>query len=491
MQAATNLPELDVLFTVDGLSAAAARHSVTPALQAAWLQRSRAVIDLALATLAHDNFSASALALANQLAQTQGCSLVQLGWWQQAGCVVRCRSGVAWHDKRAATVRLAEQAMNEAVDGGRPLRLHAGDGTLAAPASRSAVAAYLRHASVAALAIVPLRWREQTVGALMFERDAPFSADDIDALEASALLLGPVLALAHHRDRSLIAHARERCAAALRATIDGSRPGLKLLAAATSAMLVLMCLLPATHRVTAPAVVEGEVQWSAVAPFPGFIRQAHVRAGDSVKRGQALVSLDDRELLLERGRWRADLEVALRKEREAMAAGQRVEQRLAAAQAAQANAQLELTLDKLQRLQITAPFDGVVVQGDLSQLQGAPVETGKALFELAPLSAWRVVLKVDERDVSFVQAGQTGEISLVSVSGEAFALQVKRITAMARAEDGRNHFRVEADALHHNERLRPGMEGVAKVEVGSRSLMWLMTHRLIDSVRLAWWEWWL
>jgi hypothetical protein len=40
-----------------------------------------------------------------------------------------------------------------------------------------------------------------------------------------------------------------------------------------------------------------------------------------------------------------------------------------------------------------------------------------------------------------------------------------------------------------SERLRPGMEGVGKVAIGERRLIWIWTHKLIDWVRLAFWSW--
>jgi RND family efflux transporter MFP subunit len=236
-------------------------------------------------------------------------------------------------------------------------------------------------------------------------------------------------------------------------------------------------------------VVEGETQRAAVAPFAGYIRSAPVRAGDTVKAGQLLARLDDRDLQLERVRWESDLEVSLRKEREAMAAADRVAMRLAAAQAGQAKAQLDLVNAKLQRIDITAPFDAVVVQGDLSQMQGSPVESGKLLFELAPLEAWRVILKVDERDVAWLHAGQRGELVLASLPGRSFELTTQRVLSVAVAEEGRNYFRVEAGLDKDAARLRPGMEGVAKLTVGEASLLWVWTHRMTEWVRRTAWEW--
>ena len=60
---------------------------------------------------------------------------------------------------------------------------------------------------------------------------------------------------------------------------------------------------------------------------------------------------------------------------------------------------------------------------------------------------------------------------------------------MATAEDGRNFFRVEARLEGPTPALRPGMEGVAKIEVGERRLIWIWTHSLVDWLRLWIWNW--
>jgi hypothetical protein len=131
---------------------------------------------------------------------------------------------------------------------------------------------------------------------------------------------------------------------------------------------------------------------------------------------------------------------------------------------------------------------GVVVRGDLSQQLGSPVEQGKVLFEIAPLDTWRVILKVDERDIDQMAPGMPGKLMLTSLPGQTFDLAVAKITPVATAEDGRNYFRVEARLSGAQSTLRPNMEGVAKVVAGERSLLWIWTHRLPDWLRLAWWK---
>jgi hypothetical protein len=78
---------------------------------------------------------------------------------------------------------------------------------------------------------------------------------------------------------------------------------------------------------------------------------------------------------------------------------------------------------------------------------------------------------------------------LASLPGQAFELKTERVLSAAVAEEGRNYFRVEAALDKDAARLRPGMEGVAKVDVGEASLLWVWTHRMTDWLRRTAWEW--
>jgi len=161
-----------------------------------------------------------------------------------------------------------------------------------------------------------------------------------------------------------------------------------------------------------------------------------------------------------------------------------------AAELAQAEAQLALASDKLSRTKITAPFAGVVVTGDWSQRLGTPVEEGQVLFEVAPLDGYRLVLQVDDRDIAAVKIGQTGTLLLSSLPEEEMPFTVMQLTPVSTSKEGRNYFRVEASfAKPPSERLRPAMEGVGKIAVNARSLVWIWTHEVVDWVRLKLWAW--
>ncbi len=454
--------------------------------QAAVIERSSFLFDIVLAALAEQDLDKAGLAVVNRLAQRFGCHQVQLGVERGKTVRVAAVSHSAWFDEKANIVNLAAQAMNEAFD--QRARIVLPEAEQGASLITLGLRRYAEETGSRSLCALPLEAGNHVVGVWLLERDEPFSSADQEALETISLALGPVFELKETAEENLASHAARSWKRLLQRITDTSHPGFKLLAASVVLVTLFLAFFPTDYRVASQASVEGSVQRVAVAPFQGYVREAPARAGDLVKQGQVLAVLEDKDLKLERVRWESELEVALRKEREGMAKADRVAARLASAQAAQANAQLDLVLEKLARVQVTAPFDGVVVHGDLSQQLGSPVEQGKILFELAPLDTWRVILKVDERDIAHLREGSPGELVLTSLPGQVIALKVKKITPVSTAEEGRNYFRVEAELPEGPAKLRPGMEGVAKVNAGERSLLWIWTHRLTDWVRLLVWE---
>jgi RND family efflux transporter MFP subunit len=247
--------------------------------------------------------------------------------------------------------------------------------------------------------------------------------------------------------------------------------------------------LPVDYRVTAKTVIEGEIQRVAAAPFDGFISSGLVRPGDTVKAGQVLATLDDRELKIEQVRWASERDQYESRLREATAAHELSAVQVLSAQMRQAEAQWALASEKIERASVRAPFDGIVVSGDLNQQIGTPVETGKTLFEIAPLQSYRIILQVDERDIRHVASGQPGRLIMTGIAGEPMAFTVAKVTPVATAQDGKNFFGVEAAIADASPRFRPGMEGVGKIEVGDRSLWWVLTHSFSEWLTLSLWTW--
>ncbi len=452
------------------------------------LARVAALNELMATALQQRRLRPSALAVANELASRLECDRVAVGLEEKDRITPLAISHTATFDARSDLVRALGEAMDEVLDLGEAIALpKPADDELGAMAHEQSALVL----GAQAMLSVPIVSESQTIGVITLERQQGPSFNDQDRRLASAAgtMLGPAWALQRLNERTWSQRARDRWHDTLQAVLGPRHPGMKLVGSLLALTLLVLAFWQTDFRVSARTVIEGATQMARVAPFDGFIAEGLVRAGDSVKSGQLMARMEDKDLKLERARWSAELEQAQRRFQVAMAQADRGSMGVVAAQAHQAEAQLALVDERLARAQLTAPFDGVVVSGDLSQSIGTPVEQGRTLFEVAPLEGFRVVLQVDDRDIARVAVGQKGELVLSSLPDKVLPFTVSSITSVASQHDGRNVFRVEAHVQGVPARLRPGMEGVGKVAVGERSLLWIWTHAFVDWLRLTLWSW--
>lgn len=451
------------------------------------LERATAALDILACTQDQGRLEAAAMAAASEIAARMSCERVAIGLERKGRIKLVALSHTAWFGKKTQAVAVLQNAMEEALDQNASVAFPQAD---PAPGPINVAHEELGEGRRAVLSVV-MTEKGRPNGVITLEQgaDQPFDAAAIALCEAVAALLGPALQVKADARRWFAGRIVDTGRDYWRSLVGPRKPGLKLATGLALAALGVLTFIDGDYRVSAKSVVEGAVQRAAAAPFEGFIAAAHVRAGETVKQGQVLATLEDKDLRLEANRWGSEREQRMRQYREALAKHDRAEGRILAAQVAQAESQLALAEEKLARTELIAPFDGIVVAGDLSQLLGSPVEQGKVLFEIAPLDAYRVILKVDERDIIHVTNGQTGELALSGAVGQRVPFRVKNVTPVSVAEEGLNYFRVEAELLDANLSVRPGMEGVGKIEVGERSLLWIWTHRFTDWVRLTLWTW--
>ena len=487
-----------------------------------------AVVDLIATSVEHSHFEAAANSTATRLATQLGCERVSIGFVRGNHTEVQTMSGIATLNPKMRLTRAIGRSMDEAIGQ---------DTTIVYPArDEKNFFATRCHEELARMAIagsvctIPISRDGALVGAVTFEHEGEQALDQktITLCETAISLVGPILYEKYLQDRWLGA----KISAALRQQFGKfATSGHLMLKTGTAALLCAIVFLTTAngvYRVTADAMLEGTVQRVVVAPIDGYIKEANVRAGDIVEEGQVLAQLDDKDLELER-RERVGEQAQLQREyRQAMSELDSTRVSILKAQLNQAAARLALTIANLERTRATSPMDGIVISGDLSQSLGIPVERGDTLFEVAPLDSYRVMLKVDERDVRRLSPGQTGQLALVGFPDEYLPFAIERITPIATATDGRNFFAVEAQLEQRPrpgmerlrprmesprpgmerlrpgmesprpemenvrpgmKRLRPGMRGIGKVDIGQRRLIWIWSHNLIDWFRLQAWTW--
>jgi len=450
--------------------------------------RSAIALDLVAAGLEQERFANAARAAVTEMAVRLGCERVSLGLTRRRITRVVAISHTAQFGRRMNLIRQLGDAMDEALDQSAAILFPP---TPDEPLATRAHAALAEAHGAGHILTIPLLVRDRHVGALLLERPAgaPFDQATVDLADAAGALLAPALLDKRANDRWLAVVAWDALSAQAMRLLGPGHPGRKLALACLVVLGLCAEFATGTYRVTAEGQLEGTMRRALGAPFDGYIAEVQAKAGDMVRAGDSLAVMDRRDLTLERLRWTTERQQHATEYDRALAARQRTEALRARNLIDQAEAQIRLVDEQLARASILAPFDGLVVSGELTQQVGAPVRRGDLLFELAPLDFYRVELRVHESQIAEVTPGQRGMLAVAALPGQSFAFTVERVTPVATAHEGRTYFAVDGRLDEAGDRLRPGMRGVGKIEIREERLVWIWLRPLVQWAQVALWRW--
>ncbi len=446
------------------------------------------LVDLVATGLENEHFRVAATEVANELTSRFSCQRVSLGFIHHNRIRIEAISHTQKIDRHSNLTRALRDAMNEAVDQSSALIYPLETESSALVTQMHAKLAEQQQGS--AICTIPLIRDGQAIGALLLERgiDEPFSRTSVEQCQQIGLLIGPVLENRRREERPLPAKIYASLRGWFAKLLGPNHLPLKVSVTLSVGLLLWLSLAGAMFHVSSDSFLEAGICRAVVAPQQGFIASSAVRAGDLVQKGDLLATLDDRDLLLEQRKWRSQRAQLLKEYRQALAGYDRAEVAILKAKRAQAEAQLHLVEQQLQRTTLVAPFSGLVTSGDLSQSLGSPVERGEVLYEVAPTDTYRVVLKVDDRDIGLLTRGQQGQLKLSGLPNQTIGIKVERLTPVSTSGEGRNYFRVEAIMDSQSDLMRPGMEGVAKIAISEEKLLWIFSRRLVEWFRMFTWN---
>lgn len=441
-------------------------------------------------TLIHQASLADSLReLSTWLHKHSGAPLTRLGWFEQG----HAHLADAQHTTAAtqADTPVWAAAMEEALDQGQALRWPPDPAqphqwvTLAqrqlAGHDQAAVLSLILPGATTPLGALSLVWPAGT--------PAP-AHEDTAMWQELASQIAPILAWQRQAGRPWHWHLRQTIGRAWSKGHHGLQAHPKLAWALALAVTALLTVVPMPERAGGQARIEGAQQRVLVATSDGFIKAVHAQPGDHVKANQVLADLAEQDLKLEHDKWASQISQQDNAYAAAMTRADRAEAALAMSRLEEAQAQLALVDEQLLRTQLKAPFDGVLIQGDLTQSIGAPVKQGDTLMTVASTQRWRVIIEIDEADVARIKPGQEGEIALSALPWDTMPLRVRRITPLAEAKDGHNLFEVEAEfTAAPPPEVRPGLMGQAKVRIGHRPLLWNWLRPVFERARLGLWSW--
>lgn len=233
---------------------------------------------------------------------------------------------------------------------------------------------------------------------------------------------------------------------------------------------------PITRNITLPGEVKAYQQATLYAKVAGYLKTIGVDKGDQVKAGALLAEIEVPELLADRARYQAELEVAeldykrlneSQKKAPDLVTPQTVDNAKGKLDVARAN--LDRTETLLGFARITAPFSGTITKRMVDPGAFIPAATSgstpqsAAIVSLADFSTVRVQVAVPELESALVATGQPVKVSVDGLPGRAFDGKVTRFSYAL--DEASKTMLAEIELPNPKLELRPGMYATVKIGI--------------------------
>jgi biotin carboxyl carrier protein len=432
-------------------------------------------------------FMRAAMAFCNELAAQWKCERVSLGLIKGKHLRLKAMSHCEHISRKMQLIQDIESTMEECFDQQEEITFptHADAMVIAKAASHLSQ----KHGPSALLS-VPLYHDDHVEAVITLERPmtAPFDEETIHAICMACRLCSVRLLNLRRQDRWFGARWIESLRTGLGFVFGIKHTWIKLATVLIFCGLVFLCLGKGMYRSKSSCVVEATVQQNICAPFDGFIKAVHVEVGDDLAaESTVLAELDTADLRLKLGSAQAEKTGYLKQVDAYMRDGKTAEAQVAQADSDKVQAQIELFEFYIDQAQIKTPIQGRLVAGDLKRQIGAPVKLGDILFEVTPLDTLRAQVLVSEDQILDIKAGQSGRLATVSFPDQKIPFVVENVSPMAEVVNNRNVFKVRVQLQDTRDWMRPGMEGVAKIDIEKRRYVWIWTRKLVNWIRLKFW----
>ena len=249
-----------------------------------------------------------------------------------------------------------------------------------------------------------------------------------------------------------------------------------------------------SSKVVADGVLTPETEVKLSANNTTYITEIAVKEGDFVKKGDFLMSLDDRQQKAATEASRASLEAAkvqleqrkAQQERQAKlyAQGLISDQEMESTNSSYASAlsafnaaqsRLIQDEDALAKLRLIAPQDGTItfIDGEVGDLAQGGMFNPSVLLKLSDLSKMEVYVNVNENDIADISLNDSALIQVDAYQNRKFKGLVKEVAYAATTSSGGSsqqvtNFQVKVQMLEVVEGMRPGMSATVDIVTEER-----------------------
>lgn len=445
------------------------------------------VVEISSLLIYEKKFLLAAMRLSNELCTRFECSKVSIGWKKEQYVETIALSHREDFTRKSEVVDKLEALYEECFDQGHEIHYPLVEDDFVITYAHKE---YLQENRLKEILSLPLRGESGIKGVILFEkREDSFSEKELLTLRLIANQVTPILDRLSLYDRNIISRLGYNLKEHLSWWLGANDTLIKFAAIVISITLITISSVNMEYKIESLGALSTDNISFVSAPFDATVYEVKVHSGDLVKREEPLLVLDTKELYLKYSEALADVSRYSMEEQKSRGVYQLADMQIAKAKIEQAMSTQQRIEYKLKQAKIVSPMEGVIVEGDHEELLGKPVSKGDMLFKIAQLSEFYLTLNVAEEYINELKVGSEGEFIFLGKTAERIAIKVEKIIPIATVDATKqNSFVIKATLLQEpKEWWRPGMSGVAKINAGERKIIWVLTHKIVDFLRLFFW----
>lgn len=334
---------------------------------------------------------------------------------------------------------------------------------------------WCHHSHGSAALSLPMRLDDGSiVGALLITFDDESEANQQPYIEKMVSLISKQFDVVSRANRSTCA----RFKAQLRKNKSTAR---KIIIGALICAGLLAVPMP--YRVNCQCQLQPTERRFVAAPFDGILEKSLVEVGEVVSKDQVIARLEGRQLRIELAGLEAELEGARRQRDSSLAMREIAQSQIARSEMNRLGSQIQLLNNRMKELEVRSPVNGVVVAGDMEKAQGAPLEMGQNLFEVAPLETMVAEIGIPETEIQYVKLSDSATLKINAFPYQTWSGNVQQIHPRAEIVADQTVFIAEVEIDNVDGQLRPGMEGNAQISTRWSPIGWNLFHNAWESLR--------
>lgn len=420
--------------------------------------------------------------LVDRLQEHLKCELVAVGLCRPGHKTTRLSAvaGIAEVDENSSRVRQMKAALDEAIVRGE-MTIWKSNSELPSPHQ---TLAHQKLATATSLPIVissPLRTEAgELAGALVIAGDATLERPEVvELLQTIEIPIGGALQCVRRSQHGIVRRL-------IRRFMSTNATGKAIAAVLIALFAVLVLLMPVPYRIACPFTIEPLERQFCVAPYDGLLQQSLVEPGDIVEAGQILATMDDAEMRFELAGLSADIHRA-GKQRDVHLADERIADSLMAAlDVDQIESRTQLLQHRLDTRHVRSRIDGIVLAGSVERGENRPVEIGQTLYEVAPVNELLLEVAVPAIEMDHVEIGMTVQLRVSSRPADVHEGTIQSVRPRSEIVGDQNVFVAEVLLTNPDHKLRPGMQGSARIVSNAHPLGWNLFHRAYEHIVVNW-----